>query len=244
MISTFLGYNESSPGGATNTLRGLTHSLDLTKEGLGMNPTRICTVDGCENPRPYRLYCYKHYQRFKKYGDPLTTRWATLHTPEDRLAARTTRQGDCIVWTGGTVGAGYGKMVVGDKIMKVHRYVWERDNGPIPDGMEIDHTCHNRKCVEPSHLRAVTRKQNMENLAGPTKASKTGVRGVHFHKASGKYAAVVSHNGRRYHLGVFPTIEEADRAAVAKRLELYTHNEVDKLRAQTILRSLDQKDTP
>ena len=46
MITTFLRYNESGPGGATNTLRGLTRSLELTKEGLGMNPTRICSVEG------------------------------------------------------------------------------------------------------------------------------------------------------------------------------------------------------
>ena len=32
MIATILGYNESGPGGATNTLQGLTHSLELTKE--------------------------------------------------------------------------------------------------------------------------------------------------------------------------------------------------------------------
>mgnify|MGYP001761453403 FL=1 len=248
MISTFLGYNESSPGGATNTLRGLTHSLDLTKEGLGMNPTRICTIDGCDKPARTRGLCNPHHLRLLRHGDPMAGGQARLRNEAERLAAHTERRGECLVWTGDLNEHGYGRIVSGGRKMRVHRYVYQEANGPIPGGMEVDHTCHNRACVELSHLRLVTRKQNLENLSGAREFSATGVRGVYplrrNGRDTGRFVAEVKNSGRRYHLGVFPTIEEADRAVVAKRLELYTHNEVDKLRAQTILRSLDQKETP
>lgn len=58
-----------------------------------------------------------------------------------------------------------------------HRIMWELFNGPIEKGMVIDHMCHNeawangtcdsnpcthRRCVNPSHLRAVSHKENMQ----------------------------------------------------------------------------------
>jgi hypothetical protein len=41
-----------------------------------------------------------------------------------------------------------------------HRVVWIATHGPIPAGMTVDHLCHNRRCVEVSHLRLLT---NVEN---------------------------------------------------------------------------------
>jgi hypothetical protein len=49
----------------------------------------------------------------------------------------------------------------------VHRYCWELEVGPIPDGMEIDHQCRNRACCNIDHLRVVTPKVNRtENCIG------------------------------------------------------------------------------
>jgi hypothetical protein len=42
----------------------------------------------------------------------------------------------------------------------VHRASWSHTNGKIPDGLVIDHMCHNRRCVNPDHLRAITLMQN------------------------------------------------------------------------------------
>ena len=65
--------NEGAPAGAGNTARGLTHSLDRSKEGLMPNSSRpaICAVDGCESPRRQREWCRKHYTRWRRHGDPL-----------------------------------------------------------------------------------------------------------------------------------------------------------------------------
>lgn len=52
-----------------------------------------------------------------------------------------------------------------------HRYSWELHNGPIPDGLVIDHLCRVRNCVNPAHMRVVTFRQNtLENNTSPIAA--------------------------------------------------------------------------
>jgi hypothetical protein len=41
-----------------------------------------------------------------------------------------------------------------------HRVSYELFTGPIPQGLEVDHLCHNKLCVNPSHLVAVTHQEN------------------------------------------------------------------------------------
>ena len=113
-----------------------------------------------------------------------------------------------------------------------YRYAYALENGPIPEGMVIDHKCHNPSCVRPTHLRLATQKQNMEHRAGPQRNNRSGYLGVHFNKLRQKYVASVSHHGEAVQLGYFDTAEAANEAAVAKRLELFTHNDQDRQQQQ------------
>ena len=229
MIMRVLGYNENGPGGATNTLRGLTHSLDLTKEGLGMNPTRICTIDGCDKLAFARGWCTTHYERWRRHGDPMNAgRGPQFFTAEERFNARTERRGDCLIWTGGTQGNGYPKMIVNGSSVPSHRYAWESVHGPIEAGLEVDHLCHEPLCCEVAHLRLTTRKQNMEHRQGAPSNSTTGVLGVSWNRKLNKYQVTVRHNDRSVYGGIYVTLPEAEAAAIALRKRLFTHNDRDR----------------
>jgi hypothetical protein len=107
--------------------------------------------------------------------------------------------------------------------------MYEMEHGPVPAGFEVDHACRNKGCSRPSHLRLATRKQNMENVAGANRNNTTsGVRGVHWNKADKKWVAQVGHNHKTHYVGRFDTLSEAAAAVLAKRNELFTHNEADR----------------
>ena len=70
----------------------------------------------------------------------------------------------CFIWTGYLTIGGYGGF--GKK--RAHRVSYECVNGDIPDGLVIDHLCRTRCCVNPSHMEAVTNKENILRGIGPT----------------------------------------------------------------------------
>lgn len=138
-----------------------THGAPVNYEELiGMSkPT--CSIEGCgRTDRIVRGWCALHYQRWQSTGDPESPR-RVASSPEESIAMRTRREGDCLVWTGALYPNGYGMISTKGKNTRVHRYAWERENGPIPDGLVIDHLCRNRKCVSPDHLEVVTQAENV-----------------------------------------------------------------------------------
>jgi len=69
--------------------------------------------------------------------------------------------GPCWEWTGNTaVRGGYGRFKVNGKMVYAGRWYYERVNGPVLQGLELDHLCRNTSCVNPAHLEPVTRKEN------------------------------------------------------------------------------------
>ena len=160
-----------------------------------------------------------------KYGDPLAGR-EYAKSIEDAFERYTVADGDCLIWTGSKSAGVYGTVWHDGRYHQAHRLAWELANGPIPNGMFIDHKCHRPLCVNTAHLRPVTPGQNNQNIKGVRKDSSTGIRGVSFQY--GKYKAHVRHQGVLYHLGTFDTAEAAGEAARQKRLELFTHNDMDR----------------
>ena len=68
----------------------------------------------------------------------------------------------CWDWTGYIMPNGYGKLTIPEQRSNLaHRLVYEEYVGPIPEGLDIDHLCRNRACVNPDHLEPVTRSVNL-----------------------------------------------------------------------------------
>jgi hypothetical protein len=55
---------------------------------------------------------------------------------------------------------GYGKITVKGKNFLAHRWYYEQAHGPIPEGLQLDHLCQNRDCVNPDHMEPVTPLEN------------------------------------------------------------------------------------
>jgi hypothetical protein len=69
----------------------------------------------------------------------------------------------CWVWDGFLDRFGYGRLASGKRGVsyKAHRVSYEYAKGPIPDGLQIDHLCRVKGCINPDHLEAVTPGENV-----------------------------------------------------------------------------------
>lgn len=134
-------------------------SYKTRSSSLG-NPVaqRVCGYCGapCE-----RKYCGIECYRAKQRSQPVEVRfWAKVNKTET-----------CWLWTasrsGGRSGGRYGQfqITVGPNQLKhvsAHTWAYQAAYGPVPDGLEVMHTCHNRLCVRPDHLKVGTRLENVQ----------------------------------------------------------------------------------
>lgn len=98
-------------------------------------------------------------------------------TVEEVLALGVRTDEGCLLWPRTTNGLGYGRLRAKGKMWVVHRYVWTELRGPIPEGLTLDHLCHNRaaaegrclvaegecqhrRCYELDHLELTTQREN------------------------------------------------------------------------------------
>lgn len=128
----------------------------------------------------------------------------------ERIRSRVTVTADgCWEWTGAITHSGYANVKVAGKSCVAHRVLYELLVGPIPDGMMLDHECHNRsdcaggttcrhrRCVNPDHLSIVTPRGNVLSSARTKPGAQA--RKTHCVKGHPLSGANLYREGRRRH---------------------------------------------
>ena len=147
-------------------------STDSLLQERGTEPPP-CSIDGCANrgTGPGGLgYCEKHYRRVQRHGSPHATsrivgddvaRFESYlsigDAPEHALDL-----GPCWLWTGLKNPDGYAVMASDLPTSSGHRWSYRHHIAPLPDGLEMDHLCRVRHCVNPWHLDPVPQSVNKQ----------------------------------------------------------------------------------
>ncbi|WP_080400140.1 HNH endonuclease signature motif containing protein [Enterobacter hormaechei] len=180
--------------------------------GLVRNAGKTCSVNSCERPAHCKSMCQMHYLRLYKTGS------LEAKSPLDRLSSKymVDDSTGCWNWLAYINPDGYGMFKHKGMMTLAHKASYEILVKNVPDGFELDHLCHNRKCVNPKHLRVVTHTVNVWNRIKPV--SSTGVMGVSV-RESGKYRATLTRNGDVIFRKQFETLSEATAAVEKARYE-------------------------
>lgn len=168
------GCGEPAPIASTSSERWKRTKGEPQRFVAGHNHRPLGPVDP---PRPCECGCGGITRIVSKRA----RRFLPGHNSRDQAKAFDTKwriddESGCHVWTGRVSRYGYG--MFGDQL--AHRVAWIRERGPVPEGLELDHLCGNRLCINLVHLEPVTRAENCRR----GRQTKLTIEQVRFVKAS------------------------------------------------------------
>lgn len=122
----------------------------------------ICKVENCHKLTTDKGYCRQHYYRSRTRG--LEGKYTIVGDDAARLRGNCqVDKNGCWIWIR-SCWNGYGKTILKGKAMQAHRASWKVFVNDIPKGRQVNHKCHVRSCINPSHLYLGDQKQNMEDM--------------------------------------------------------------------------------
>lgn len=141
------------------------HRFARTLLGLpDINVRNVCGQNHCVNPDHWKLP-ESHKLRTPKPPPEEVYRRRFLSRIRKVVRVPALGRGACWEWQASLTKGGYGRFVVGGRKARrfdyAHIYAYTTFVGPVPDGLELDHLCRNRRCCNPDHLEAVTHQENL-----------------------------------------------------------------------------------
>jgi hypothetical protein len=123
---------------------------------------QICSIEGCSRSTKSWNLCSRHYYKLRTKG--LNGDYNIVNDDEARFKSNSIiDENGCWRWRK-SKSHGYGRTVVKRKATSAHRGSWTIFIGKIPSGMQVNHKCHVRDCINPDHLYLGDQKQNMRDM--------------------------------------------------------------------------------
>lgn len=149
----------------------------------------MVTCSQCELPVHGLGLCWRHYRKRDELSLPITRRKA--RNDDERWAKYVTaepNENGCLLWTGSPGSNGYGQVRIAGRLVPAHVWAYTTRVGPVPDGLVVDHLCHNADpecrvlsgkcphtlCVTPEHLEPTTRGENLHRAGFGRGVCKSG----------------------------------------------------------------------
>lgn len=155
-------------------------------------PSGYVFYQTCANPicvNPDHLVIRKAQKKILRKEDPLTLFMSHVKKLDN----------GCWEWTAAKSSGGYGIFRRNNENRPAHRWIYEYYNGAIPAGLECDHLCRNRACVNPDHIEPVTKLENVRRgESGKKQRDKTHCAKGHPYDAKNTVWYPHKHNGHIY----------------------------------------------